>query len=147
MNNTNTTQPAPAAPAAGIEFWKGVEHIALIASIIGVVIMYVVSRRKKETRRIDNNPLKVCNVQPRAFEQDCKDRHESAKRAIELLRQEAKAEDIVLHEKIDEVEQRSTDKLANALHVINSTIHDMPEKMLRLLKLTGQLKDHNDEKS
>lgn len=123
-----------------VPFWQGVEHIALVASIGGVAIAWLVATRKKERRRIEPDPLNVRVRQTKANEADCKERHGAALRALATLAEENTEEHKRIYDQIDEVERRAGDKLSDSLATVNETMRRLPGEMIDLLKKTGQLK-------
>lgn len=132
-------------PPAGASLWQGVEHIALVASILGVVIAFTVARRKKERRRIEPDPLRVRKVSEKATEDNCKERHLTAMGSIETAAQKNDDEHHRLFDLIDVVERRGEESLKSSLAMVNETIRKMPGEMLDLLRKTGQLKNHHDD--
>ncbi len=128
---------------AEISFWQGVEHLVALSLLGGFIISVMAFLRKKETRKIEPDPLNVRVRQKTAKEQDCKDRHESAMEAIQRIAESNDDEHKRLYDQIDVIERRGADALKESMVQINATLRTMPQEMLDLLKKTGQLRDHD----
>lgn len=111
------------------EFWKTVEHIALIASIVGVLIAWLVARRKKERRKIEPDPLRVRKYQERAKEETCKERYEWAMEAIEALSKANDDEHRRIHDSVRGVEKGLQGSLDGKLSKILEEIPEMERRL------------------
>jgi hypothetical protein len=49
-----------------------------------------------------------------------------------------------LYDQIDAVEKRAEDKLNLSLAAVNETVRRLPGEVIKLLRDTGQLKQHHD---
>lgn len=73
----------------------------------------------------------------------CDQTHATLDKQLADLDRFTKAEVDRLHDKIDLVDRRHGDRLAEALNNIHAQIGALPEKIIKLLEATGQLKNHN----
>lgn len=115
-------------------------YVVDAAVVIGAVVAVLVAHRKKETRKIEPDPLNVRVRKPTAKEEDCQTRHEHALGAVALLRSENNDEHRRIYDQIDTVERRMDDKLTEAMRQFNGSLQQMPLQIVSLLQSAGQIK-------
>jgi hypothetical protein len=131
------------ATAASEEVWKWVEHCAVALGVVATAIA-IKKSQKKERRKIEPDPLRVRKFEPKALDSDCRARHAAALERIEAIDQENTEEHKRLYDQIDAVEKRAEDKLNLSLAAVNETVRRLPGEVIKLLRDTGQLKQHHD---
>jgi hypothetical protein len=127
--------------AEAVPMWM--EHATLAAAVVVAVVAVIQVTRKKERRKIEPDPLRVRKVTEKASEENCKERHLSCMEAIETIARENADEHKRLYDQIDVVERRAEDSLKSSMAAINETFRKLPGEVIKLLRDTGQLKDHH----
>jgi len=130
--------------AAGAPFWQVVEHAVAAAAVVSAIIMWLTYRRKRENVRIEPDPIRTRRVESNVKEPACLERRMHIEKKIDVLETYTKTEVGRIHDKIDLVERRMGDKLAESMDGVNETLRQMPSEIIKLLHATGQLKDHHD---
>lgn len=116
-------------------FWPVMEHLGLLAAMLGNVALVVALRRRKEVRRIEPQPFDVRLIHDMAREKDCMDRHKVSLEQITELRgartEDARAASIsrkAIYEEIKRTELRLSDK-----------IDTMPDRIIATLRNFGAI--------
>lgn len=117
-----------------------VEHVGLLAAIIGVVIMWLTYRRKKEVRVLEPNPVRVRKVEPNVKEPMCLERRGMLQAQLNTLDGYTRNEVGRLHDKIDEVEARFDKNLRESMGTVNATLRTMPTEIVRLINEASAVK-------
>ena len=129
--------------------WQAILTLGLIASI-GANIAVIRSVKTVQRREISPQPFGVVGdiqvtSQGRRFEAAmCDERHGTAAREVAALDVYTRAEVGRIYDKIDLVERRSNDKLAEAMNEIAQTLRKMPHEIMVLINDASAVKGgHN----
>ena len=123
-----------------------------LASIAVAGITWATFKRKRENIHLTNRPLgvevanevKILPKEKRFSIEVCEAKHMRIDERLAALDSYAHQEVERIHDKIDLVDRRAADKLQASIDSVNATIRDMPHQIIKLLRATGQLKDHHD---
>jgi hypothetical protein len=115
------------------DFWKVLEHLGLLAAIVGNISMAIALRKRKETRRIEPQPFDVRVIDSMAREKDCLSRHDEIQREIVGMRnrrdqdmKDASLSRKAVYEQINKVRGELSDK-----------IDTMPDRIIATLRNFG----------
>jgi hypothetical protein len=85
---------AQTSPAPTLDFWRVIEHAVALSAILGVVLLWITYRRKREYRRIEPQPFQIegdvkAEVKSRRFSAPfCDKVHEEVDRRLDSLEKE-----------------------------------------------------------
>jgi hypothetical protein len=139
------------AAVGGLGFWQVMEHLGLLAAILGGLAAVAMARRKREVRKIEPQPLEIdgeVRVVPKGRRynaETCDGRHKTLDDRIATLEGYTKNEVGRIHDKIDLVERRADDNLKQSITDLRETIRKLPLEIVDLLRKTGQMTDHKSQ--
>jgi hypothetical protein len=123
--------------------WPTVEHIALLAALIGNIALVAALFRKN---RIEPQPLEVKQAEMYARERDCLERHEDSKKQLAELRvmrgEDAKASSIsrrAIYEEIKKTEASNRQHIDEVRVELSDKIDNMPSQIITTLRNFGAI--------
>ncbi len=142
-----------AGPGAN-EMWTGLAGIAVVASILGNIAQWQISRRKRENILIQNQPLDVRMISELVKREECQSRHSESMNGIDKIERDlmelrnARVEDARaaaisrkgIYEDLKSMRREAAQDLDAVRKELSGLIAEMPSQLVTILKNTGAIK-------